>query len=232
MAAGDGRPVGSDLLLQPELLSQEFLLLTLEQKNISVEEAKNDKQRLTDIYIQHAMPLPRRDLPQNRWGKMMEKKRGKSEPSQHHLSSAAEGSRKRPLIVFDGSSTSTSIKVKKTDNGASINCLKPLPFGSVGTAIRKLSSPPCSSSSTPPASYSHKLDSKLEKIHNNKAQQNSIPVNHRNTKPALKSPPSFSLSGTSTVVKLKRAAPKEEADSVSDIKPTEAKKKIQHVTWP
>ncbi|XP_030057316.1 ashwin [Microcaecilia unicolor] len=231
MAMGDGRPLGSDLLLQPELLSQEFLLLTLEQKNISVEEAINDKQKLTDIYIQHAMPLPQRDLPQNRWGKMMEKKRGKSAPAQRHISSVAEGSRKRPLIVFDGSSTSTSIKVKKTDNGATINCLKPPPSGSVGTTIRKLSSPPCSSSSTPPASCLHKLNSKLEKIHNT-AQQNSTPVNHQNAKPASKSPPSLSLSGTSTIVKLKRAALKEEADSMSDTKPTDAKKKIQHVTWP
>ncbi|XP_071077611.1 ashwin isoform X3 [Desmodus rotundus] len=107
------------LLLHPELLSQEFLLLTLEQKNIAVEnDIRINKDNLTDLYVQHAIPLPQRDLPKNRWGKMMEKKREQHElKNETKRSSAVDVLKKRPLIVFDGSSTSTSIKVKKTDNG-------------------------------------------------------------------------------------------------------------------
>lgn len=49
------------------------------QKNILVEnDVKIDKDGLTDLYIQHAIPLPQRDLPKSRWGKMMEKKRQKN----------------------------------------------------------------------------------------------------------------------------------------------------------
>lgn len=50
------------------------------QKNIVVEnDVKMDKDGLTDLYIQHAIPLPQRDLPKSRWGKMMEKKRQQNE---------------------------------------------------------------------------------------------------------------------------------------------------------
>ncbi|XP_047709948.1 ashwin isoform X5 [Prionailurus viverrinus] len=135
----------SELLLHPELLSQEFLLLTLEQKNIAVEnDVRINKDNLTDLYVQHAIPLPQRDLPKNRWGKMMEKKREQHEtknetkrlprgclmplvPGPHlEMSGTVDGLRKRPLIVFDGSSTRTSIKVKKTENGDN-DRLKPPP---------------------------------------------------------------------------------------------------------
>ncbi|XP_060129387.1 ashwin isoform X1 [Zootoca vivipara] len=72
-----GARADSGLLLHPELLSQEFLLLTLEQKNIPVEdEVKISKDGLTDLYVQHVIPLPQRELPKTRWGKLMEKKRG------------------------------------------------------------------------------------------------------------------------------------------------------------
>ncbi|XP_058390357.1 ashwin isoform X2 [Diceros bicornis minor] len=109
----------SELLLHPELLSQEFLLLTLEQKSIAVEnDVRMNKDSLADLYVQHAIPLPQRDLPKNRWGKMMEKKREQHEiKNETKRSGAVGGLRKRPLIVFDGSSTSTSIKVKKTEDG-------------------------------------------------------------------------------------------------------------------
>lgn len=50
------------------------------QKNILVKnDVKMDKDGLTDLYIQHAIPLPQRDLPKSRWGKMMEKKRQQNE---------------------------------------------------------------------------------------------------------------------------------------------------------
>ncbi|XP_074765353.1 ashwin isoform X2 [Athene noctua] len=185
---GSGRPE-SELLLHPELLSEEFLLLTLEQKNILVEkDVKMDKDGLTDLYIQHAIPLPQRDLPKSRWGKMMEKKRQQNELNSNNKSvTTVEGLRKRPLIVFDGNSTSTSIKVKKTENGAA-DRLKPPP-------------------------------------------QNNISKTNSSVLASLKVYPLSPVAGT-TVVKLKRAVPKEESDLPNDLKPTEAKKKIQHVTWP
>lgn len=50
------------------------------QKNILIKnDVKMDKDGLTDLYIQHAIPLPQRDLPKSRWGKMMEKKRQQNE---------------------------------------------------------------------------------------------------------------------------------------------------------
>ncbi|XP_053445501.1 ashwin isoform X3 [Nycticebus coucang] len=178
----------SELLLHPELLSQEFLLLTLEQKNIAVEnDVKINKDNLTDLYVQHAIPLPQRDLPKNRWGKMMEKKREQYEiKNETKRSSAVDGLRKRPLIVFDGNSTSTSIKVKKTENGDN-DRLKPPP-------------------------------------------QNHDLMHRKSPLGSVKSPP-LSPVGT-TPVKLKRAAPKEEAEAMNNLKPPEAKRKIQHVTWP
>lgn len=56
------------------------LLFLFLQKNIAVEnDVKINKDNLTDLYVQHAIPLPQRDLPKNRWGKMMEKKREQQE---------------------------------------------------------------------------------------------------------------------------------------------------------
>uniref|UniRef100_A0A8C0ECJ9 Ashwin n=1 Tax=Balaenoptera musculus TaxID=9771 RepID=A0A8C0ECJ9_BALMU len=178
----------SELLLHPELLSQEFLLLTLEQKNITVEnDMRVNKDSLTDLYVQHAIPLPQRDLPKNRWGKVMEKKREQHEiKNETKRSSTADGFRKRPLIVFDGSSTSTSIKVKKSENGDN----------------DRLKSRP----------------------------QNHDLMHRKSPSGPVKSPP-LSPVGT-TPVKLKRAAPKEEAEAENNLKPPEAKRKIQHVTWP
>ncbi|XP_062371038.1 ashwin isoform X3 [Cinclus cinclus] len=147
-----------------------------------------DKDGLTDLYIQHAIPLPQRDLPKSRWGKMMEKKRQQNDLKSGNKSViTVEGLRKRPLIVFDGNSTSTSIKVKKTENGAA-DRLKPPP-------------------------------------------QNNISKTDSSVLTGLKVYPLSPISGT-TVVKLKRSIPKEESDLPNDLKPSEAKKKIQHVTWP
>ncbi|XP_074847355.1 ashwin isoform X1 [Carettochelys insculpta] len=227
-AHGGGGPVDSDLLLHPELLSQEFLRLTLEQKNILVENnAKIDKDGLTNLYVQHAIPLPQRNLPKSRWGKMMEKKRELHETKNESKSvTTTEGLRKRPLIVFDGSSTSTSIKVKKTENGAA-DRLKPPPAGITASTFRKLSVP--SNASTYISASSLSQEAKLE-TKKNEAQQNSVPMASR-VLANLKMPPLTPVAGAS-VVKLKRAAPKEESESANDLKPTEAKKKIQHVTWP
>ncbi|XP_014319480.1 ashwin isoform X2 [Myotis lucifugus] len=186
--AGGRRCPDSELLLHPELLSREFLLLTLEQKNIAVEsDVRINKDNLTDLYVQHAIPLPQRDLPKNRWGKMMEKKREQHEPkNETKRSSTVDVSKKRPLIVFDGSSTSTSIKVRKTENGDN-DRLKP-------------------------PSQNHDL------------------AHGKSPLGPAKLPP-LSPVGT-TPVKLKRAAPKEEAEAADNLKPPETKRKIQHVTWP
>ncbi|NXI39268.1 ASHWN protein, partial [Galbula dea] len=224
---GQGR-LDSELLLHPELLSEEFLLLTLEQKNILVEnDAKMDKDGLTDLYIQHAIPLPQRDLPKSRWGKMMEKKRQQNElKSENKSATAVEGLRKRPLIVFDGNSTCTSIKVKRTENGA--DRLKPPPAGSTTNTVRRLSAPSNASAYVSASSLSE--DAKLG-MKNNEAKQNNISKTNSSVLSSLKVCPLSPVAGT-TVVKLKRAVPKEESDLPNDLKPTEAKKKIQHVTWP
>ncbi|XP_026563291.1 ashwin [Pseudonaja textilis] len=221
--SGDVPRVDSDLLLHPELLSQEFLLLTLEQKNIPVEdEVKISKDCLTDLYIQHVIPLPQRDLPKTRWGKLIEKQRGQ-QVLKHGTQSimAMESLRKRPLIVFDGSSTSTSIKVRKTENGAA-DGLKFLTSGSTNITCKRLPVPSNSTLCISAPTFS--LDVKRES-RNNEGKQNNIVVN---MSPDQKPSDLESLTGNA-VVKLKRAAPKEELDSS---KPPESKKKIQHVTWP
>ncbi|NXF37051.1 ASHWN protein, partial [Nyctibius bracteatus] len=137
-----------------------------------------------------------------------------------------EGLRKRPLIVFDGNSTSTSIKVKKTENGAA-DRLKPPPAGSTTNTVRRLSVP--SNASTYISASSLSEDTKLG-MRNNEAKQN-ISKTNSSVLAGLKVYPLSPIAGT-TVVKLKRAVPKEESDLPNDLKPTEAKKKIQHVTWP
>ncbi|KAM4804583.1 ashwin [Urocitellus parryii] len=209
----------SELLLHPELLSQEFLLLTLEQKNITVEnDIRVNKDNLTDLYVQHAIPLPQRELPKNRWGKMMEKKREQHEiKNEPKRSSTVDGLRKRPLIVFDGSSTSTSIKVRKTENGDNDR-----------NAFRKLSN---SSSSVSPLILSSNLPTNDKSEHNNNdTKQNHDLMHRKSPSGTMKSPP-LSPVGT-TPVKLKRAAPKEETEAANNLKPPETKRKIQHVTWP
>ncbi|CAK6435397.1 unnamed protein product [Pipistrellus nathusii] len=220
--AGGRRCPDSELLLHPELLSREFLLLTLEQKNIAVEnDIRINKDNLTDLYVQHAIPLPQRDLPKNRWGKMMEKKREQHElKNETKRSSSGDVSKKRPLIVFDGSSTSTSIKVRKTENGDNDRLKPPPQAGVTSNAFRKLSS---SSSSVSPLILSSNLPVNNKMEHSNNDTKQNHDLAHG------KSP--LSPVGT-TPVKLKRAAPKEEAEAADNQKPPEAKRKIQHVTWP
>ncbi|NWI34059.1 ASHWN protein, partial [Sula dactylatra] len=179
------------------------------QKSIIVENAvKMDKDGLTDLYIQHAIPLPQRDLPKSRWGKMMEKKRQQNESKSENKSVATvEGLRKRPLIVFDGSSTSTSIKVRKTENGAA-DRLKPPPVGSTTNTVRRLSVP--SNASTYISASSLSEDAKLG-MRSNEAKQNNISKTNSSVLASVKVYPLSPVAGT-TVVKLKRAVPKEESD--------------------
>lgn len=120
---------------------------------------------------------------------------------------AVEGLRKRPLIVFDGSSTSTSIKVKKTENGAT-DRLKPPPAGSITNTVRRLSAP--SNASTYISASSLSEDAKLE-VRNNEAKQNNISKTNSSVLVNLKTHPLSPVAGT-TVVKLKRSVPKDESD--------------------
>ncbi|XP_004633263.1 ashwin [Octodon degus] len=220
----------SELLLHPELLSQEFLLLTLEQKNIAVEnDVRINKDNLTDLYVQHAIPLPQRELPKNRWGKMMEKKREQHEiKNEPKRASTVDVLRKRPLIVFDGSSTSTSIKVKKTENGAPDRLKPPPRAGATTNAFRKV---PNSSSSILPLNLSSTLLTNDKIEHGNSDTKQNHDVTHRRSPPGTAKSPPLSPVGT-TPVKLKRAAPKEDTEVPNNLKPPETKRKIQHVTWP
>ncbi|XP_063300707.1 ashwin [Pelobates fuscus] len=217
------RELGSDVLLHPELLSRDFLLLSLGQKNIEVKEALNDKERLTEIFVQHAMPLPQRALPKSRWGKLMESKREQNKVTEPQTKSVScEGVRKRPLIVFDGSSTSTSIKVKKTENGETAQRLQPSSMESTNTGSRNIGSP---TSPPPHVCYSNlNRPAKFNTVSNNGHPENTVQSDK-----TLGS----QQSTTGTAVKIKRVAPKDEPEVTNDLKPTEAKKKvIQHVTWP
>ncbi|XP_053563642.1 ashwin [Bombina bombina] len=205
------------LLLHPELLSQDFLRLSLQQKNIIVEDALNDKEKLTEMFVQHALPLPQRSLPKNRWGKLIEGKRGDHKPpTPPNKCASSENVRKRPLIVFDGSSTNTSIKLKKKENGETFERLHPPPTDSTNNTHRKIVCP-----------TNVNKDGRLAVAgnHGHHATESAMDKNHLSAKsnqPIL-----------GNVVKIKRAAPKEESNTLNDLsQPSEAKKKIQHVTWP
>lgn len=127
-------------------------------------------------------------------------------------SSAGDGLRKRPLIVFDGSSTSTSIKVKKTENGAH-DRLRPAQTGPSRETFRE--SPNSSARISPLALFSNlPVNNKME--HNNNDTKQNHDLTHRKSPLGpVKSPP-LSPVGT-TPVKLKRAAPKEEAEATVSV---------------
>ncbi|XP_014890114.1 ashwin [Poecilia latipinna] len=140
----------ADLLLHPELLSQDFIQLILKERNVSTR-ACEDRDRLTALYLRHVIPLPQRTLPDNRWGRTMQKSRGRQTAAGH--SSCNDQHRKRPLIVFDGkSSQSGPLKVKKpegTKGSAGVtDRLKPPPAANLPNPIRKLSGTSSSSSSS------------------------------------------------------------------------------------
>ncbi|XP_041806083.1 ashwin isoform X1 [Chelmon rostratus] len=150
----DGKAVVSsdvDLLLHPELLSQEFMQLILNEKHVSTTDCES-RDRLTELYLRHVIPLPQRTLPNSRWGRRMEKSRGRQTPAGHR-SDSNDHNRKRPLIVFDGSSSySGLLKVKKPE-GTSLSTgitdrLKPPPAANLSNPIRRLSGNTSSSSSS------------------------------------------------------------------------------------
>ncbi|XP_041663209.1 ashwin [Cheilinus undulatus] len=151
----DGKAVSAsdvDLILHPELLSQEFMQLVLREKHVSTSQC-NSRDHLTELYLRHVIPLPQRTLPNSRWGKKMEKTRGRQTSTSHSSdSSRNDQHRKRPLIVFDGSSSKSGpLKVRKpegTSVSSGIDRLKPPPSANLSNPIRKLSGNTSSSSSS------------------------------------------------------------------------------------
>ncbi|XP_036966287.1 ashwin [Acanthopagrus latus] len=165
----DGQADGAsklDLLLHPELLSQDFMQLLLSEKRVSTRDCES-RDQLTELYLRHVIPLPQRSLPNTRWGKRMEKSQGRQTPA--HLlksNSSNDHNRKRPLIVFDGSSShSGPIKVKKPE-GTTVptgvtDRLKPPPVANLSNPIRKLSANTSSTSS--PNHRSNDTDTNLKR---------------------------------------------------------------------
>ncbi|XP_023125188.1 ashwin [Amphiprion ocellaris] len=140
----------SDLLLHPELLSQDFIQLILREKNVSTGDC-GSREQLTELYFRHVIPLPQRALPASRWGRRMERSRGRQTAAGH--SSSNDHNRKRPLIVFDGTSSHSGLlKVKKpegtTASAGMTDRLKPPPAARLSNPIRKLSGSTSSSSSS------------------------------------------------------------------------------------
>lgn len=54
----------------------------LNQKNVTTRECEN-RDRLTELYLRHVIPLPQRTLPNSRWGKRMERSQGRETPAGH-----------------------------------------------------------------------------------------------------------------------------------------------------
>ncbi|MGH0143708.1 UNVERIFIED_CONTAM: hypothetical protein FKN15_055267 [Acipenser sinensis] len=192
------------------MLKKNYLQVAVVQKKIPVDNEKYaDKDILTDLYLQHIIPLPQRDLPNSRWGKRMEKKRAtQSAANAQTLSSGADGSRKRP-ILFDGSSTSTSIKLKKIEAGAT-DRLKPPPSGNLANTIRRLSNTSTNCSSD--GSLSSAANNSIKHLPEMVVKQDSATTSYQNPNGNVKSTPvsvtEASTGGTASM-KLKRAAPKE-----------------------
>ncbi|XP_069747222.1 ashwin isoform X2 [Narcine bancroftii] len=220
----------SNLMLHPELLSEGFLLQLLKQREIDTENLQNaEKDRIVEVYIQHVIPLPQRELPKNRWGRKMAEKRGQQ---LNHVAQrkgpTMEASRKRPLIVFDGNSTSTNIKVKKNENGVA-NPIKHLPTGIAGTS---------------PTNNLPDQQSDTRILTDNNAVKNPVrgaistngmaTMNHGGDMPLKASPVLCPTSpGGTNPIKLKRALPKDgEGDPPGELRSSEPKRKIQHITWP
>ncbi|GAA6103823.1 ashwin [Tachysurus ichikawai] len=133
-------------------------------------------------------------------------------------SSSTDSGRKRPLIVFDGSSTNTgSIKLKKADDVLVTDPLKSPPSNiNLSNPIRKLSGS-STNSSTNSSSSSTSTGSARSPTGNGSLNSASAP-----------NPVQFNCLS----MKLKRGASSSGVPESPELKSPEAKKKIQHVTWP
>ncbi|XP_072300827.1 ashwin isoform X2 [Eucyclogobius newberryi] len=129
-----------DLLLHPELLSEEFLKLILKERKVKTRDTVG-RDELTELYLHHVMPLPQRTLPSSRWGRTVAKTRG----------AHSESNRKRPLIVFDGSSSNSGPPKMRRPERSGLSSggserLKPPPGA-------HMSSPPGAHTSSPPGAH-------------------------------------------------------------------------------
>ncbi|XP_060785644.1 ashwin [Neoarius graeffei] len=212
MRNSDGDVSETDLLLHPELLSRDFLKLVLHEKKIKTDDSE-DPDHLTELYIQHVIPLPQRALPNNRWGERVEKTNSRQNLTTAH-SPITDSGRKRPLIVFDGSSTKTgSIKLKRVDELPVTDRLKSPPSSiNLSNPIRKLSG-----SSTNSSSSWASAGSARSPTGNGSLNSSSAPS---------------STQSNCMSTKLKRGASSSGVPESPELKSPEVKKKIQHVTWP
>uniref|UniRef100_A0A3P8V113 Ashwin n=1 Tax=Cynoglossus semilaevis TaxID=244447 RepID=A0A3P8V113_CYNSE len=188
-----------DLLLHPELLSQDFLKLVLKEKHVRTAEC-GGRDGLTELYLRHVIPLPQRTLPNSRWGRRVAKSRGSTA---NHRTPSDDNSRKRPQIVFDGSSAhSCPLKVKKVEESNTstriTDRLKPPPVGNQSNPIRRLSESSSSFSS---------FSSTSEHLNSDTANVKQEAISSVRT----------AISAVPTIMSLKSP---------------DVKKKIQHVTWP
>ncbi|XP_033842923.2 ashwin [Periophthalmus magnuspinnatus] len=138
-----------DLLLHPELLSEEFIKLILNERKVNTRDTKS-RDELTELYLRHVMPLPQRTLPSSRWGRTVAKTREAHAPPSASARSH-DPNRKRPLIVFDGSSSNNGPPKVKKPEGSGLSSggtdrLKPPPGANLASPTRKLTSV------TPPSS--------------------------------------------------------------------------------
>ncbi|XP_055493096.1 ashwin isoform X2 [Leucoraja erinacea] len=219
-----------NLLMHPELLSGDFLLQLLKQREIPTENLHDaEKDQIVEVYIQHVIPLPQRELPKNRWGrKMVEKRKHQSICATQSKRPTPEVSRKRPLIVFDGSSTSTKIKLKKNDSGTADLVQHP-PAGIANT----------SPSNKPPVQLSDThiltdVNAVKNPVRGAVSTNGMATMKHGGDMPLKTSPlPCPTSPGGANPIKLKRALPTDgEGDPPGELSSADPKRKIQHVTWP
>ncbi|XP_078258705.1 ashwin isoform X2 [Rhinoraja longicauda] len=220
----------SDLLLHPELLSGDFLLQLLAQREISTENLHDaEKDRIVEVYIRHVIPLPQRELPKNRWGKkMVEKREQQCYSVTQSKRLTPEVSRKRPLIVFDGSSTSTKIKLKKNESGTADQVQHP-PAGIANTS-------PSNNLPVQPSDTHILTDVNAVKnpVRGAVSTNGMATMKHGGDMPLKTSPlPCPTSPGGANPIKLKRALPPDgEGDPPGELRSADPKRKIQHVTWP
>ncbi|XP_077393279.1 ashwin isoform X2 [Festucalex cinctus] len=125
-----------DVLLHPELLSQDFLQLLLNEKKVSSKDC-GSREQLVDLFVRHVIPRPQRTLPNTRWGRRMAKTRGRQtsaglRPDRDHLSSSRSFCCGSPKVKKAELSTASS------SSGAA-DRLKPPPALNLANPIRRLS---------------------------------------------------------------------------------------------
>ncbi|XP_051938288.1 ashwin [Hippocampus zosterae] len=143
-----------DVLLHPELLSQDFLQLILNEKKVSYKDC-GSRDQLVDLYVRHVIPRPQRTLPNNRWGMRMAKIRGKHSlvgprTDRDHLTSPS---------FSCGSPNLKKPEMSTVPSSGVADRLKPPPALNLANPIRRLSGSSSATSSSPSSSLSLSLSS-------------------------------------------------------------------------